>query len=123
MNMMKTLFVSLLFSVAGIVSANVNMEMFQMNRQMSALMYAENVADFNAGAAAFIQAAMAAKAKMPASLEDDPSRFEGYQQAMQELIEFVQQAQQRAEQGQLDEAKRLVKQLQTMKNVGHHHYK
>lgn len=119
----KFLAATLLFAVSAQATANVKMEMFQMNRQVGMLIHAENAEEFKAGAERFIQAAKAAKEKMPMSLEGDQTRFEGYQKAMQELIDTTQQAADLAEQGKLDEAKEIAKQLNQLKKVGHSEYK
>lgn len=120
---LKTLFATLMLSVSTVATANVSMEMFQMNRQVGTLINAASADEFTAGAKAFIEAAEQAKAKMPRSLDGDQARFEGYQKAMQELIETAKQANELAEQGKLDEAKDVAKQLNQLKKAGHSEFK
>lgn len=119
----KFLAATVLLAFSAQTMANVKMEMFQMNRQVGMLINAENAEAFKESAERFIQAAAAAKEKLPMSLEDDQSRFEGYQKAMQELIDTTQQAVQLAEQGKLEEAKEMAKHLNQLKKTGHNEYK
>lgn len=120
---LKSLLAIMLLGASALAGANVKTEMFQMNRQLGSLIHAENAEEFSAGAEKFIQAASEAKGKLPASLSDEPARFEGYQKAMQETIDLVKQADELAKQGKLDEAKTLAKQLNQLKKAGHNEYK
>lgn len=125
---LTALFSALLFGLASVsfspvASANVMNEMFQMNRELGTLLRADSVADFQQGADGFLQAAKQAQQTMPASLDDDQTKFKGYQQGMQEVIDVVSQAKQLAEQGQLTEAKAMVEKLTTLKKMYHSEYK
>lgn len=112
-----------LLGLAAVANANVSVEMFQMNRQMGTLLYAESSEAFRESAKTFIEAAEKARDKLPKSLSDEQDRFDDYQKAMQELIDTVKQADQLAEQGKLDEAKEVAKRLNQLKKVGHNEYK
>lgn len=109
--------------VATVATANVSMEMFQMNRQVGGLINAETAEAFQESAKAFIEAATEAREKLPRSLSDEKERFEGYQKAMDEVIETVKQANELAEQGKLDEAKELATKLNQLKKQYHNEYK
>lgn len=120
---LKSLFAFLVLSIATIANANVMKEMFQMNRQMGTLINADSTEEFKQAVVQFIQSAEQARNKMPASLDDDQERFKAYQQAMQELIDIAKQANEFANQGELDEAKALAKKLNMLKKEGHTEFK
>lgn len=106
-----------------IATANVSMEMFQMNRQMGGLINATSVEEFQQSAEAFVKAANEAREKLPKSLSDDQERFEGYQKAMDEVIDIVMAANELATQGKLDEAKAMSGKLNQLKKLYHSEYK
>lgn len=109
--------------VATVATANVSMEMFQMNRQVGTLLNAANVEEFQASANEFIKAAQEARAKLPKSLSNDQERFESYQKAMDEVIETVIVANELAGQGKLEEAKTTAGKLNQLKKQYHNEYK
>lgn len=119
----KQLIAVCLLGASTFATANVSMEMFQMNRQMGGLLNAESVEEFQTSADKFIEFAHQAKDKIPASLDEDKARFESYQQAMQELIDTAAEAKSLAAQGKLEEAKVVAKKLNQLKKIGHNEYK
>lgn len=120
---LKQLFAICTLGVATVATANVSMEMFQMNRQVGTLLNAASVEEFQESAAVFIKAAQEARAKLPKSLSNAQDRFDGYQKAMDELIETVMIANDLAGQGKLDEAKETAKKLNQLKKQYHNEYK
>lgn len=123
MNKIKQLLAVGLLAFSAIASANVTKEMFQMNRELGALLRADSVEQFQTSAEKLIEASKKAQATMPASLEDDQEKFPGYQKGMQEVIDVVEQARQLANQGKLDEAKTTIEQLNKLKKMYHAEYK
>lgn len=119
----KQLIAVCLFGASALATANVSVEMFQMNRQMGGLLNAESVDEFQTSADKFIEFANKAKDKMPASLDEDKARFEGYQKSMQELIDTAAEAKALAAEGKLEEAKVVAKKLNQLKKIGHNEYK
>lgn len=119
----KAILLSALLSISTFATANVMSEMFQMNRELAGLARANTLEDFQKSAENFIEVSKKAQATMPASLDDDQERFKGYQQAMQEVIDVVEQAKKLAEDGKLDEAKTVVEKLGKLKKVYHSEYK
>lgn len=109
--------------LATIATANVSMEMFQMNRQVGTLINAASVEEFQESAKVFIKAAQEAREKLPNSLSEEKERFEGYQKAMDEVIETVIVANELAAQGKLDEAKATASKLNQLKKQYHNEYK
>lgn len=109
--------------VATVATANVSMEMFQMNRQVGVLVNAATVEEFQEGAKEFIEAASKARETLPKSLAKQEDRFEGYQKGMDEVIDTVKVANELAEQGKLDEAKEKVSKLNELKKQYHNEYK
>ncbi|MGQ8819710.1 cytochrome b562 [Bibersteinia trehalosi] len=120
---LRQLFALLMLGLASFASANVSMEMFQMNRQVGGLINATSVEAFQQSATDFVKAANEAREKMPRSLIDEPERFEGYQKAMDEVIDIVMAAYELAGQGKLDEAKALASKLNQLKKQYHTEYK
>lgn len=120
---LKQLFAVCLLGTATVATANVSMEMFQMNRQVGGLINATSAEDFQESAEAFIEAATQAQAKMPRSLDDDKIRFNAYQKAMQDLIDTAKHSNELAGQGKLDEARELAKKLNQLKQEGHAEFK
>lgn len=108
---------------ATTVSANVTVEMFQMNRQIGTLLKADSAAAFHEGVQAFVVAAKKAQDTMPSSLDDDQEKFKGYQVAMQEVIDTALAADKLAAEGKLDEAKATAAKLNQLKKIYHAEYK
>lgn len=119
----KAILLSTLLAISSLATANVMSEMFQMNRELMGLARANTLEEFNKSADSFIELSKKAQATMPASLDEDQERFKGYQQAMQEVIDVVEQAKKLAEEGKLDEAKTVVEKLGKLKKVYHSEYK
>ncbi|MCK3655849.1 cytochrome B562 [Pasteurellaceae bacterium Macca] len=120
---MKKLVVLLAGLVCGVAMANVSMEMFQMKTQSNALLTAKSPAEFSQAAEAFLDVANKAKNTLPRSLKNDESKFPGYQQGIQEVMDVVTQADNLAKQGNLDEAKSLIEKLDSLKQHYHREYK
>lgn len=119
----KALFSVLLLAFSTISTANVMMEMFQMQREMGTLLRAESAEKFQQGAENFLVAAKKAQQMMPMSLDEDQEKFKGYQAGMQDVIDVVEQAKELAAAGKLDEAKTTVSKLNKMKASYHAEYK
>ena len=119
----KAILLSTLLAISSLATANVMSEMFQMNRELMGLARANTLEEFNKSADSFIELSKKAQATMPASLDDDQERFKGYQQAMQEVIDVVEQAKKLAEEGKLDEAKTVAEKLGKLKKLYHSEYK
>ncbi|OOH85741.1 cytochrome B562 [Pasteurellaceae bacterium 15-036681] len=119
----KTMLGLAIFTFSMTVSANVTMEMMQMKRQFNLLTQADTQQSFIDASDKFIEISKQAQAKMPDSLVDEPERFKGYQQAMQEMIDLAAQAKILAEQGKLDEAKTVAQQLDNFRKIYHKEYK
>ena len=119
----KALFSVLLLAFSTISTANVMMEMFQMQREMGTLLRAESAEKFQQGAENFLVAAKKAQQTMPISLDEDQEKFKGYQVGMQDVIDVVEQAKELAAAGKLDEAKTTVSKLNKMKASYHAEYK
>lgn len=119
----KALFSVLLLAFSTISTANVMMEMFQMQREMGTLLRAESAEKFQQGAENFLVAAKKAQQTMPMSLDEDQEKFKGYQAGMQDVIDLVEQAKELAAAGKLDEAKTTVSKLNKMKASYHAEYK
>ncbi|QIM64038.1 cytochrome b562 [Frederiksenia canicola] len=119
----KALFSVLLLAFSTISTANVMMEMFQMQREMGTLLRAESAEKFQQGAENFLVAAKKAQQTMPMSLDEDQEKFKGYQAGMQDVIDVVEQAKELAAAGKLDEAKTTVSKLNKMKASYHAEYK
>lgn len=119
----KALFSVLLLAFSTISTANVMMEMFQMQREMGTLLRAESAEKFQQGAENFLVAAKKAQQTMPMSLDEDQEKFKGYQAGMQDVIDVVEQAKELAAAGKLDEAKTTVSRLNKMKASYHAEYK
>lgn len=120
---LKALFATAFLAISTVASANVMMEMFEMNRGVNALLNADSAETFQANAEKFLVAAKKAQETMPASLDDDQEKFKGYQKGMQEVIDVVEQAKTLAAEGNLDAAKVSVEKLNTLKKTYHSEYK
>ena len=107
--LLKTsLAVGLLAFSANALSAGVMKEMIQMKKQLNALNQSQT---------------KDAQNTMPKSVEDDQERFKGYQAGVQEVIDVVNQANEKAKAGNLAEAKEMIEQLDEMRKKYHKEYK
>ena len=71
----------------------------------------------------FIEYSKDAQHTMPKSVGDDQERFKGYQAGVQEVIDVVNQANEKAKAGNLVEAKEMIEQLDEMRKKYHKEYK
>ncbi|KAE9538321.1 cytochrome B562 [Ursidibacter maritimus] len=123
MNKAKQILFASLIAVSTIAAANVSTEMRQMGRNVNGLLRADSVESFQQSATEFLVAAKKAQEKMPSSLDGDQEKFKGYQKGIQEVIDVVEQANQSAKDGKLDEAKTTVEKLNQLKKIYHSEYK
>ena len=122
--LLKTsLAVGLLAFSANTLSAGVMKEMIQMKKQLNALNQSQTSEEFQAAAEQFIEYSKDAQNTMPKSVEDDQERFKGYQAGVQEVIDVVNQANEKAKAGNLAEAKEMIEQLDEMRKKYHKEYK
>lgn len=122
--LLKTsLAVGLLAFSANALSAGVMKEMIQMKKQLNALNQSQTSEEFQAAAEQFIEYSKDAQNTMPKSVEDDQERFKGYQAGVQEVIDVVNQANEKAKAGNLAEAKEMIEQLDEMRKKYHKEYK
>ncbi|WGE90372.1 cytochrome b562 [Actinobacillus genomosp. 1] len=119
----QTLAVAMLAFSSAALANGVMMEMFQMNKYMSAFTRAQTATEFQESAKQFLVQAEKAKNTMPASLGGDQERFKGYQAGMQEVIDEVKKAEELAKQDKLEEAKMAVSRLNGLKKKYHLEYK
>ncbi|MGX2950435.1 cytochrome b562 [Ursidibacter arcticus] len=123
MNKVKQILFISLIAVSAIATANVSIEMRQMNRNVNGLLRADSVESFQQSATEFLVAAKKAQETMPKSLDGDQEKFKGYQKGMQDIIDVVEQANQLAKEGKLDEAKVTAEKLNQLKKMYHSEYK
>ena len=122
--LLKTsLAVGLLAFSANALSAGVMKEMIQMKKQLNALNQSQTSEEFQAAAEQFIEYSKDAQNTMPNSIGDDQERFKGYQAGVQEVIDVVNQANEKAKAGNLAEAKEMIEQLDEMRKKYHKEYK
>ena len=122
--LLKTsLAVGLLAFSANALSAGVMKEMIQMKKQLNALNQSQTSEEFQAAAEQFIEYSKDAQNTMPKSGGDDQERFKGYQAGVQEVIDVVNQANEKAKAGNLAEAKEMIEQLDEMRKKYHKEYK
>ena len=115
---LKTLLaVGLLAFSANALSAGV------MKEQLNALNQSQTSEEFQAAAEQFIEYSKDAQHTMPKSVGDDQERFKGYQAGVQEVIDVVNQANEKAKAGNLVEAKEMIEQLDEMRKKYHKEYK
>ena len=120
----KTLLVALLMSASTFSFATgVMTEMFKMKKQLNALNQSQTSEEFQAAAEQFIEYSKDAQNTMPKSVGDDQERFKGYQAGVQEVIDVVNQANEKAKAGNLAEAKEMIEQLDEMRKKYHKEYK
>ena len=121
---LKTLLaVGLLAFSANALSAGVMKEMIQMKKQLNALNQSQTSEEFQAAAEQFIEYSKDAQHTMPKSVGDDQERFKCYQAGVQEVIDVVNQANEKAKAGNLVEAKEMIEQLDEMRKKYHKEYK
>ena len=121
---LKTLLaVGLLAFSANALSAGVMKEMIQMKKQLNALNQSQTSEEFQAAAEQFIEYSKDAQHTMQKSVGDDQERFKGYQAGVQEVIDVVNQANEKAKAGNLVEAKEMIEQLDEMRKKYHKEYK
>lgn len=102
---------------------SIKMEMMQMNMQANKLMRAESAQEFSQIANDFITITEKTKGIFPNSVEGDKTAQEDYQAGMQKLIDVVNQAREKAQAGELQEAKMLISELEMIKREYHKKYK
>ncbi|KAE9536268.1 cytochrome b562 [Ursidibacter sp. B-7004-1] len=123
MNKVKQILFASLIAVSTIATANVSTEMRQMGRNVNGLLRADSAESFQQSATEFLIAAKKAQETMPKSLDGDQEKFKGYQKGIQEVIDVVEQANQLAKDGKLDEAKATAEKLDKLKKMYHSEYK
>ncbi|MGX2974903.1 cytochrome b562 [Ursidibacter arcticus] len=123
MNKVKQILFASLIAVSTIATANVSTEMRQMGRNVNGLLQADSAESFQQSATEFLVAAKKAQETMPSSLDGDQEKFKGYQKGIQEVIDVVEQANQLAKDGKLDEAKATAEKLNQLKKMYHSEYK
>ena len=122
--LLKTSLVVGLFAFStNALSAGVMKEMIQMKKQLNALNQSQTSDEFQAAAEQFIEYSKDAQHTMPKSVGDDQERFKGYQAGVQEVIDVVNQANEKAKAGNLAEAKEMIEQLDEMRKKYHKEYK
>lgn len=110
------------FSTLG-NAQSIKMEMMQLNMNTSKLMRAKSAGDFQAIAKDFIEITEKTKSMLPDSVEGDKKATEDYQAGMQKLIEVVKKADEKAQSGDLQEAKMMISELEILKREYHKKYK
>lgn len=121
---LKILFaLCLLFGISACGKpSNVRSEMMLMSRYTNELLDANTAADFHNAAEKLREITQQAMEIRPSTVDND-EQFKGYQQEMQHFIDAVEQADQLAQQGQLEQAKELSQKLLELKKQGHIEYK
>lgn len=94
-----------------------------MNMQVAKLMRAGSVEDFQANAKAFIEITEKTKDILPENVSGDKAATEDYQAGMQKLIDVVKKADEKAQAGELQEAKIMISELEMIKREYHKKYK
>ena len=107
--------------VANAAQASVKTEMFAINGYVSELAKAQTAEEVQKVSKELREVAMQAKNKQPTSV--DEANLPGYQQGMQHFIDTVAEIEKLAQEGKLEEAKNLSKQLQVLKKEYHSKYK
>lgn len=110
------------FSTLG-NAQSIKMEMMQLNMNTSKLMRAKSADDFQAIAKDFIEISEKTKSMLPDSVEGDKKATEDYQAGMQKLIDVVKKADEKAQSGDLQEAKMMISELEMLKREYHKKYK
>ncbi|HGO5856528.1 TPA: cytochrome b562 [Mannheimia haemolytica] len=121
---LKYLLATTLLAFSTLTAAqSIKMEMMQMNMQANKLMRAESAQEFSQIANDFIMITEKTKGIFPNSVEGDKAAQEDYQAGMQKLIDVVNQASEKAQAGELQEAKMLISELEMIKREYHKKYK
>ncbi|QLB14361.1 hypothetical protein A6B39_02305 [Mannheimia granulomatis] len=102
---------------------SIKMEMMQMNMNANKLMRANSIEEFTQTAQDFIQITEKTKAIFPNSVEGDKAAQDDYQAGMQKLIDVVKKADEKAQAGELQEAKMMISDLEIIKREYHKKYK
>lgn len=102
---------------------SIKMEMMQMNMNANKLMRATSAEEFQKSAKDFIEVTEKTKAIFPSSVKGDKAATEDYQTGMQKLIDVVKKADEKAQAGELQEAKMMVSELELLKHEYHKKYK
>lgn len=121
---LKLFLATTLFAFSALGTAqSIKMEMMQMNMQASQLANAKTAEEFQTFAQDFIAITEKTKAILPNSVEGDQAAAEDYQAGMQKLIDVVKQANEKAQAGNLQDAKILISELKVLKREYHGKYK
>lgn len=121
---LKLFLATTLFAFSALGTAqSIKMEMMQMNMQASQLANAKTAEEFQTFAQDFIAITEKTKAILPNSVEGDRAAAEDYQAGMQKLIDVVKQANEKAQAGNLQDAKILISELKVLKREYHGKYK
>ncbi|MDU8925339.1 cytochrome b562 [Pasteurellaceae bacterium LIM206] len=100
----------------------VRTEMYQMKAQADQMMNASDTDEFRRAAKALRETTIKAQAIRPSGIHNDTD-FKGYQQGMLAFVNVIDEADQLARQGKLDEAKTKAKTLFELKSIYHKKYK
>ncbi|MFA9488454.1 MULTISPECIES: cytochrome b562 [unclassified Mannheimia] len=102
---------------------SIKMEMMQMNMNANKLLRANSSEEFQQAAKNFIEITEKTKAIFPNKVEGDKTDEADYQAGMQKLIDVVKKADEKAQAGELQEAKMMVSELEFIKREYHKKYK
>lgn len=121
---LKHFLVTTLLAFSGLAQAqSIKMEMMQINMGVNKLMRANSAEEFKQTADDFILIAEKTKGIFPNSVEGDKAAQEDYQAGMQKLIDVVNQANEKAQAGELQQAKTMIADLEMIKREYHKKYK
>lgn len=121
---LKLFLATTLFAFSTLTAAqSIKMEMMQMNMQANKLVRAKTTEEFQASAKDFITITEKTKAILPNGIEGNQDATEDYQAGMQKLIDVVKQANEKAEAGNLQDAKIAISELEILKREYHKKYK
>lgn len=116
-------FLFLVLSAFSLANSDVRMDMWTMQKQFSALMSSKNVEEFHNAAQGLKAASLNAQAAVPSELEAGSEDYKGYQAGMQHFIDVLDEADKKAEQGDLTAAKEIASKLMKLKVEYHKKYK
>lgn len=123
--MKKFYFLSLLLTALAMPAygevSDVRSGMKLINRYTNELARAGNTEDFLKATKALREVSAKTREIKPSGLDD--TEFKGYQQGMQHFIDVVTQTEKLAEEGKLEEARVLSRELQNLKKEYHSQYK
>lgn len=121
---LKLFLATTLFAFSTLSHAqSIKIEMMQMNMNANKLMRANSIEEFTQTAQDFIQITEKTKAIFPNSVEGDKAAQDDYQAGMQKLIDVVKKADEKAQAGELQEAKMMISDLEIIKREYHKKYK